>query len=98
MGRRLSEGGAAGTLQLVELAAGLVALAAKADGTAAEAEDFCQRQVWGGGLAQRLKSMQAEADDIRGETKFFLGFDIIGGERLGGGVVLLRHLICCTPF
>ena len=77
---------AAGFLKLVETALGFVGFSAEADGTATEAEDFCQRHVRGGGLAERFEGLEAEADDFGGETEFVLGLGVVGSEHLGGGL------------
>jgi hypothetical protein len=71
---------------LVETALGFVRFSAEADGTAAEAEDFCQRHVRGGGLAERFERVEAEADDVGGETEFVLGLGVVGSEHLGSGL------------
>ncbi len=52
---------AAGLLKLVETALGFVGFPAEADGTAAEAEDFCQRRVRGGGLAEASSAWKLKA-------------------------------------
>jgi hypothetical protein len=56
---------AAGLLELVEAALGFVGFSAEADGTAAEAEDFCQRHVRGRGLAEGL---EGEGDGVGGAS------------------------------
>jgi hypothetical protein len=76
----------AGFLKLVETALGFVGFSAEADGTAAEAEDFCQRHVRGGGLAERFEGVEAEADDVGGETEFVLGLRVVGSKHLVGGL------------
>jgi hypothetical protein len=76
----------AGFLKLVETALGFVGFSAEAEGTAAEAEDFRQRHVRGGGLAERFERVKAEADDVGGETEFVLGLRVVGGEHLSGGL------------
>jgi hypothetical protein len=76
---------AAGFLKLVKTALGFVGFSAEADGTAAEAEDFCQWHVRSGGLAERFERVKAEADDVGGETEFVLGLGVVGSEHLGRG-------------
>ena len=65
---------AAGVLELVEATLGFGGFAAEADGAAAQAEDSGQRQVRGGGLAERFERLKAKTDDVGGEPKFVLGF------------------------
>jgi hypothetical protein len=84
--------GAAVALQLVKPVLGSVGLSAEADGAAAETENFCQRQIVACSLAERLQSMEAEADDFGGEAEFVLGFRMVAGEHLrrrvvGGGQI-----------
>ena len=38
------------------------------------------------GLGECLQGVEAEADDGRREAEFVLGFRVVGGEHVGGGV------------
>ena len=59
---------AAGFLECVQTALGLVGFAAEADGAAPEAENAGQWFVIGAGLAECLQRVEAEADDLGGEA------------------------------
>ena len=83
---------AAGGLEFVQATLGFVGFAAEADGAAPEAEDSRQRHVRGGGLAERFKRLEAEADDVGGEAEFVLGFGVVGAEHLGGGLARGGHV------
>jgi len=72
---------AAGLLEQVEAGLDLEGFAREGDGAAAQADDFCRRHIWGGGLIEGFESVEAKVDDVGSEVKFLVGFRMVGGEK-----------------
>ena len=78
--------------ELIQFALRPVRLAIEVHGAAAQAQDVFQRQIRCHRLPERIQGMESEADDVGGQSKFFLRLGPVVREQATGGMARRRQV------